>query len=151
MRKIKAALALVLLLALALAATGCGAQSLIIGSWVDDTQSLTMQLGKDGQAIVTAYNFPLEVTYTYEGDVLTILYSEDITDTGTVTFYGDNEFVWEKTDEDGELYWETYTRQGCRAGTESGAKDCKATLRPAFRAPGGKAPAAALRLCAACG
>ena len=72
MKKIKAALALVLLLALALAATGCGAQSLIIGSWVDDTQSLTMQLGKDGQAIVTAYNFPLEVTYTYEGDVLTI-------------------------------------------------------------------------------
>ena len=57
MKKIKAALALVLLLALALAATGCGAQSLIIGSWVDDTQSLTMQLGKDGQAIVTAYNF----------------------------------------------------------------------------------------------
>ena len=112
MKKIKAALALGLLLALALAATGCGAQSLIIGSWVDDTQSLTMQLGKDGQAIVTAYNFPLEVTYTYEGDVLTILYSEDITDTGTVTFYGDNEFVWEKTDEDGELYWETYTRQG---------------------------------------
>ena len=49
---------------------------------------------------------------TREGDVLTILYSEDITDTGTVTFYGDNEFVWEKTDEDGELYWETYTRQG---------------------------------------
>ena len=112
MKKIKAALALVLLLALEHAATGCGAQSLIIGSWVDDTQSLTMQLGKDGQAIVTAYNFPLEVTYTYEGDVLTILYSEDITDTGTVTFYGDNEFVWEKTDEDGELYWETYTRQG---------------------------------------
>ena len=62
MKKIKAALVLVLLLALALAATGCGAQSLIIGSWVDDTQSLTMQLGKDGQAIVTAYNFPLEVT-----------------------------------------------------------------------------------------
>ena len=112
MKKIKAALALVLLLALALGATRSCAQSPIIGPWVDDTQSLTMQLGKDGQAIVTAYNFPLEVTYTYEGDVLTILYSEDITDTGTVTFYGDNEFVWEKTDEDGELYWETYTRQG---------------------------------------
>ena len=111
MRKIRAALALGLVLALLLS-VGCGAQSLIIGSWTDDTQSLSMQLGKDGQAIVTAYGFPLEVTYTYEGDTLTIIYSEDITDTGTVTFYGDNEFVWEKTDsETGELYWETYVRQ----------------------------------------
>lgn len=91
--------------------TGCGAETLIQGSWTDDTGSVSMQLGKEGKAVVTAYNFPLEVSYTYKDDVLTIIYSEDITDTGTVTFYGDDEFIWEKTDEDGEIYWETYTRQ----------------------------------------
>lgn len=109
MRKALGVLAAALLLAALV--TGCGAESLIQGSWADDTGTMSMQLGKEGKAVVTAYNFPLEVTYTYKDDVLTIIYSEDITDSGTVTFYGDDEFIWEKVDDEGETYWETYTRQ----------------------------------------
>ena len=101
MRNIKKiiALALALLLMLTLC-TGCGAGSLLVGTWTDSTQTLTMAFSKDGSAIVTAYGIPLEVTYTYEGDTLTILYSENITD----------EFCWEKPDENGELYQDYYTR-----------------------------------------
>ena len=93
MRNIKKiiALALALLLMLTLC-TGCGAGSLLVGTWTDSTQTLTMAFSKDGSAIVTAYGIPLEVTYTYEGDTLTILYSENITEEGTVTFFGDDEF-----------------------------------------------------------
>ena len=64
-----------------------------------------------GKGIVTAYQIPLEITYTYENDVLTIIYSENITDSGTVTFYGDDEFVWEKVDKNGDPYTEDYLRQ----------------------------------------
>ena len=110
-RKLRAALcALVCLLLLSLL-SGCGAGALIQGQWTDSSGSLSMTLGKDGKGIVTAYQIPLEITYTYENDVLTIIYSENITDSGTVTFYGDDEFVWEKVDKNGDPYTEDYLRQ----------------------------------------
>ena len=78
-RKLRAALcALVCLLLLSLL-SGCGAGALIQGQWTDSSGSLSMTLGKDGKGIVTAYQIPLEITYTYENDVLTIIYSENIT------------------------------------------------------------------------
>ena len=110
-RKLRAALcALVCLLLLSLL-SGCGAGALIQGQWTDSSGSLSMTLGKDGKGIVTAYQIPLEITYTYENDVLTIIYSENITDSGTVTFYGDDEFDWEKVDKNGDPYTEDYLRQ----------------------------------------
>ena len=110
-RKLRAALcALVCLLLLSLL-SGCGAGALIQGQWTDSSGSLSMTLGKDGKGIVTAYQIPLEITYTYENDVLTIIYSENITDSGTVTVYGDDEFVWEKVDKNGDPYTEDYLRQ----------------------------------------
>ena len=110
MRKIKRIVALLLAMALLVLCTGCGAGSLLVGTWTDADQTLTMTLNKDGTAVVTAYGFPLEVTYTYENDVLTVIYSETITEEGTVTFFGDDEFCWEKPDENGELYQDYYTR-----------------------------------------
>lgn len=110
MRKIKKIAALLLVLLLTALCAGCGAGSLLVGTWTDSSQAMTMAFAKDGSAVVTAYGIPLEVTYTYENDVLTIIYSENITDTGTVTFFGDDEFCWEKLDENGDLYQETYTR-----------------------------------------
>ena len=110
MRKIKRIVALLLAMALLALCTGCGAGSLLVGTWTDADQTLTMTLNKDGTAVVTAYGIPLEVTYTYENDVLTVIYSETITESGTVTFFGDDEFCWEKTDENGELYQDYYTR-----------------------------------------
>ncbi len=111
MKKVKRIAALALAAALLLALlTACGSGSLIVGSWTDSTQSMSMSLAKDGTAVVTAYGIPLNVTYEYKDDTLTIIYSEDITETGTVTFFGDNEFVWEKEDSNGELYQDSYTR-----------------------------------------
>ena len=87
-RKLRAALcALVCLLLLSLL-SGCGAGALIQGQWTDNSGSLSMTLGKDGKGIVTAYQIPLEITYTYENDVLTIIYSENITDSGTECYTG---------------------------------------------------------------
>ena len=107
-KALRAAVVAALLLALL---TSCGAGSLIRGTWAESTGTMSLELKKDGKAVVTAYNFPLEVSYTYENDVLTIIYSEDLTESGAITFYGDNEFILEKTDSNGDPYWETYTRQ----------------------------------------
>lgn len=111
MRKYKALIAAAMVAMMLLLLSGCGASSLIQGSWMDDSQSMSMELGAKGKASVTAYGFPLQIEYTYENDTLTLIYSDTITDTGTITFYGDDEFIWEKTNNDGETYWETYYRQ----------------------------------------
>lgn len=110
MKKVKMTVALLLAALLMLLCTGCGAGSLLIGSWTDASQSVTMAFSKDGTAVVTAYGFPLDVTYSYEGDTLTLYYSETITETGMVTFFGDDEFCWEKEESDGEMFQDYYTR-----------------------------------------
>ena len=54
MRKIKRIVALLLAMALLALCTGCGAGSLLVGTWTDADQTLTMTLNKDGTAVVTA-------------------------------------------------------------------------------------------------
>ena len=110
MKKLKMTVALALAAMMLMLCTGCGAGSLLVGTWTDSSQSLTMAFVKDGTGVVTAYGFPLEVTYEYEGDALTVIYSDTIQDTGTITFFGDDEFCWEKEDSSGEIYQEYYTR-----------------------------------------
>ena len=99
-----------LLLALLLSLTACGPAKLLLGKWKDNTGNIEYEFGKDGVVIATMYGFPLTVSYTLEGDTLSIVYSEELIDSGTITFYGDNEFVWDKTDENGEAYQEYYAR-----------------------------------------
>jgi hypothetical protein len=67
-------------------------------------------LDKDGNVLITAYGIPLPATYEYQGDTLTLYYSEEITQSGTLTFFGDDEFCWENTDSDGATYQDYYTR-----------------------------------------
>lgn len=99
-----------LLLALLLSLTACGPAKLLLGKWKDSTGNLEYEFGRDGMVIATMYGFPLTVSYTLEGDTLSIVYTDDLTDSGTITFYGDNEFIWDKVDENGESYQEYYAR-----------------------------------------
>lgn len=110
MKKIKMLFtALLAVLVMALAA-GCGAGNLLVGDWTDTTGSMELTFMKDGSAVMTAYGIPLPATYEYQGDTLTLYYSEDIFQSGTLTFFGDDEFCWENTDSDGQVYQDYYTR-----------------------------------------
>ncbi len=113
MKTIKRMLAAGLIAALLLAMlTGCGAGGVLIGSWVDKSGQLQIEFAKNGTCTVTAYGFALPATYKYAGDSLTIWYSEEHFEEGTLTLYGDDEFVWEKPDaETGEVFHDWYTRQ----------------------------------------
>ena len=111
MKKIKffaAVLAMALVMALL---TGCGAGSLLVGSWVDSTGQMKLEFDKEGNVLITAYSIPLPATYEYQGDVLTIYYSDTISQSGPLTFFGDDEFCWENTDTDGQSYQDYYTRE----------------------------------------
>ena len=110
MKKIKLVMAMVLAVAMMVLATGCGADALLVGEWTDATEQMKMQFDKDGNVIVTAYGIPLPATYVYEGGTLTVNYSEDISQSGTLTFFGDDEFCWENADTDGNVYQDYYTR-----------------------------------------
>ena len=110
MKKMKMILAAALALLMMLAVTGCGASNLLLGSWSDSTEQMQLEFDKDGNVMVTMYGIPLPATYEYEGDTLTIHYSETISQSGTLTFFGDDEFCWENTDTDGSVYQDYYTR-----------------------------------------
>ena len=102
--------AMALLITMVLCVSGCGPAKLLLGKWKDSTGNLEYEFGRDGMVIATMYGFPLTVSYTLEGDTLSIVYTDDLTDSGTITFYGDNEFIWDKVDENGESYQEYYAR-----------------------------------------
>lgn len=110
MKKIKLVMAMVLAIAMMVLAAGCGANGLLVGEWTDASEQLQMAFDKDGGVTVTAYGIPLPATYVYEGDTLTVYYSEEISQSGTLTFFGDDEFCWENTDSDGNVYQDYYTR-----------------------------------------
>ena len=109
MKKIKIVVAMALVV-MTLLLAGCGANRLLLGEWSDASGQMKMEFGKDGSVLITAYSIPLPATYVYEGDTLTIHYSETITQSGTLTFFGDDEFCWENTDTNGETYQDYYTR-----------------------------------------
>ena len=109
MKKIKMVVALALAAMMVLLA-GCGANRLLVGEWSDSTEQMKLAFDKEGNVIITAYGIPLPATYEYEGDTLTLYYSEEITQSGTLTFFGDDEFCWENTDSDGTTYQDYYTR-----------------------------------------
>ena len=107
----KRTIALALILALLCTAlVGCDPCALLYGIWATEDQSTTYVFGEDGEGYTTYMNFPLDFTYTYEDGVLTVFYSETISETGKVTFFGDYQFVWEVENEDGETSQETYYR-----------------------------------------
>ena len=110
MKKIKTVVAVLMALLLMALASGCGAGSLLVGKWSDSTEQLELTFDKDGNVIMNAYGIPLPATYEYDGETLTIHYSETISQSGTLTFFGDNEFCWENTDTDGQTYQDYYTR-----------------------------------------
>lgn len=110
MKRIKRLVVLAMVLLL-LMVTGCGASSLLVGSWTDDSGQMKMEFDKEGNVLVTAYSIPLPATYEYQGDVLTIHFSENVSQSGVVTFFGDNEFCWENIDTDGQTYQDYYTRE----------------------------------------
>lgn len=109
MKKMKIVLA-VLLALLMMLASGCRANSLLVGSWTDSSEQLQMEFDKDGNVLMTVYGIPVPATYEYQGDILTVHYSETITQSGPLTFFGDDEFCWENTDTDGQVYQDYYTR-----------------------------------------
>ncbi len=103
------AIAVSLLLVLMMTLSACGPAKLLIGDWKDTSGNIEYEFLKDGTVVATMYGFPLEVTYTLEGDQLTIAYSDELVETYTITFYGDDEFILEG-EQEGEYYQEYYTR-----------------------------------------
>ena len=110
-KRMKKLIAVLLVCALGLGLVGCGAGSLIQGEWMTEDQTTKLAFGKDGKAVMTVYNFPLEMTYALESDVLTLYYEGEGMQTGKITFYGDNEFLWEVETEGGGTQNESYYRQ----------------------------------------
>lgn len=109
MKKMKMILAALLALMMLLTAS-CGSKSLLVGTWTDASEQNEMTFDGKGNVAMKYYGISLPGTYEFDGETLTIHYTETITQTGTLTFFGDNEFCWENADPEGNIYQDYYTR-----------------------------------------
>lgn len=109
-----------LVLALCLLAAGLVAcdskQEILIGSWASEDGNIVYTFSKKGEGYMTYMQIPLDFTYTFVDDVLTITYTEDLQETGTVMFYGDHEYIWDYDNKDGTTTQLVYARY---SGTSS--------------------------------
>lgn len=105
------ALALTLLL-LASVLVACDSNALLYGNWVDEDEVTEYYFDENGEGYTTYMDFPIDFEYVKSDDgILTVKFSETISQTGKITFYGDHEFVWEIEDDEGNSSPVHFTRK----------------------------------------
>lgn len=103
MKRSLTAVLILILLASMLMLAGCDSKALLYGTWVSADESFIYAFTEDGIGQTTMMGLPLDTTYTYENDILTVKYSDTLNETGKVTFFGDHEFIWEIEQADGTI------------------------------------------------
>lgn len=83
----------------------CSQPKRIYGSWTYDEDTTIYKFNKNGTGAVYYMHVPVAITWTLEGNQLTIDYGlgdDNSLEEGEVTFYGDNEFAFESPKDSGE-------------------------------------------------